>query len=110
MSKKNKYTRGVVYSTNPDYSYDIEGEEEMETLAPENQKLKVMLDTKNRKGKVVTLVDGFKGAEEDAKELAKTLKQFCGTGGSCKDGEIIVQGDVRDKVKKKLTDLGYGVK
>ena len=110
MSKKNKNTKGVVYSTNPDFSYDVDGEEEMETLAPANQKLKVLLDSKNRKGKVVTLVDGFVGAEEDAKDLTKILKQHCGTGGSCKDGEILVQGDVREKVKKKLSDLGYGVK
>jgi len=110
MSKKNKNTRGVVYSTNPDFRYDTDREEEQETLDPGNQMLKVLLDSKNRKGKVVTLVDGFVGSEEDAKDLAKTLKQYCGTGGSCKDGEILVQGDVREKVKKKLVDLGYGVK
>lgn len=110
MSKKNKNANGVVYSTNDDFEYDFNEEEEQETLDPEDQKLKVLLDKKNRKGKVVTLIDGFVGTEEDAKDLAKMLKQHCGTGGSCKDGEILVQGDVREKVKKKLLDLGYGVK
>ena len=110
MSKKNKNKKGVVYSTNPDFSYDEDGFEEQDTLSPGDQKLKILLDSKNRRGKVVTLIDGFVGTEEDAKDLAKKLKQHCGTGGSCKDGEIIVQGDVREKVKKKLSDLGYGMK
>jgi len=107
MSKKNKPdTRGFVYSTNPDFSFEP-AESNLETLLPAQQKLKIRLDTKHRGGKVVTLVDGFIGKEEDLQDLGKKLKSFCGTGGSAKDGEIIVQGDQRDKVVQWLAKNGY---
>ena len=107
MSKKNKPdTRGFVYSTDPNFSFEEE-QSNAETLAPEKQKLKIRLDTKHRAGKAVTLVDGFVGKEEDLQDLGKKLKSFCGTGGSAKDGEIIVQGDQRDKVLQWLIKNGY---
>jgi translation initiation factor 1 len=107
MSKKNKPdTRGFVYSTDPEFKF----EEEItntETLSPAQQKLKIRLDTKHRAGKAVTLIDGFMGKEEDLEELGKKLKSFCGTGGSAKDKEIIVQGDQREKVLQWLIKNGY---
>jgi translation initiation factor 1 len=107
MGKKNKPdTRGFVYSTDPDFSFEEENESR-ETLPPEKQKLKVRLDTKHRAGKAVTLVEGFVGKDEDLQELGKKLKSFCGTGGSAKDGEIIVQGDQREKVLQWLVKNGY---
>jgi translation initiation factor 1 len=107
MSKKNKPdTRGFVYSTDPNFSFEEE-QTAKETLTPAQQKLKVRLDTKHRAGKAVTLVDGFVGKEEDLEELGKKLKSFCGTGGSAKDGEIIVQGDQREKVLQWLIKNGY---
>ncbi len=107
MSKKNKPdTRGFVYSTDPNFSFEEE-QSTAETLQPEQQKLKVRLDTKHRAGKAVTLVDGFIGKEEDLEELGKKLKSFCGTGGSAKDREIIVQGDQREKVLQWLVKNGY---
>lgn len=107
MSKKNKPdTRGFVYSTDPNFSFQEE-QSTAETLPPAQQKLKVRLDTKHRAGKAVTLVDGFVGKEEDLEELGKKLKSFCGTGGSAKDGEIIVQGDQREKVVQWLNKNGY---
>ena len=107
MSKKNKPdTRGFVYSTNPDFSFEPE-QNNVETLLPAQQKLKVRLDTKHRGGKAVTLVEGFKGKEEDLEDLGKKLKSFCGTGGSAKEGEIIVQGDQREKVIKWLAKNNY---
>jgi translation initiation factor 1 len=107
MSKKNKPdTRGFVYSTDPNFSFEEE-QSDKETLLPTQQKLKVRLDTKRRAGKAVTLVDGFVGKEEDLQDLGKKLKSFCGTGGSAKDGEIIVQGDQREKVLLWLVKNGY---
>ena len=107
MSKKNKPdTRGFVYSTDPDFSFEPE-QNNVETLLPAQQKLKVRLDTKHRGGKAVTLVEGFKGKEEDLEDLGKKLKSFCGTGGSAKDGEIIVQGDQREKVIQWLAKNNY---
>jgi translation initiation factor 1 len=107
MSKKNKPdTRGFVYSTNPDFKF----EEELingKTLLPDQQKLKIKLDTKHRTGKAVTLIEGFIGKDEDLQDLGKKLKTFCGTGGSAKDGEIIIQGDQRDKVIQWLGKNGY---
>ena len=99
MDNKNdkKERINVVYSTNPNYQYEYNQEEEQETLAPEKQNLRVTLDSKQRKGKTVTLVQGFTGTEEDLKELAKLLKNKCGVGGSVKDGEIIIQGEVKEK-------------
>lgn len=107
MSKKNKPdSRGFVYSTDPHFSFEPV-QEHTETLAPAQQKLRVKLDNKNRGGKTVTLVDGFVGKETDLEDLGKKLKSFCGTGGSAKDGEIIVQGDQREKVLQWLLKNGY---
>jgi translation initiation factor 1 len=108
MAKKNK--KNVVYSTNPDFNFDYEEEEFEETLAPEEQTLYVSIDRKQRKGKEVTLVEGFVGDPDDLKDLGKMLKSKCGVGGSVKDGEIIIQGNVRDKVCDLLVKEGYGVK
>ncbi len=107
MSKKNKPdTRGFVYSTDPNFSFEEERSNAV-TLPPAQQKLKVRLDTKHRAGKAVTLIEGFVGKEEDLQELGKKLKSFCGTGGSAKDSEIIVQGDQRQKVMQWLRKNGY---
>ena len=101
---------GVVYSTNPDFKYENEQEEEVPTLPPGEQKLAVSLDKRNRGGKQVTLVTGFTGSREDLAELGRTLKIKCGVGGSAKDGEITIQGDVRDKVTALLMEMGYRAK
>jgi translation initiation factor 1 len=101
---------GVVYSTNPDYQYDSGEAPETETLPPQKQNLIVMLDRKQRKGKEVTLIKGFVGNEEDLKELARRLKTKLGTGGSAKDGEIIIQGDFRERVMEFLVSEKYKVK
>ncbi len=107
MSRKNKPdARGFVYSTDPNFSFEEE-HSNTETLPPEQQKLRVRLDTKHRAGKAVTLIEGFVGKEEDLQALGKKLKSFCGTGGSAKDGEIIVQGDQREKVMQWLLKSGY---
>lgn len=107
MSKKNKPdSRGFVYSTDPGFQFEQESEQ-TETLPPFQQLLKIKLDTKQRAGKVVTLIEGFIGKDEDLKELEKKLKSFCGTGGSSKDGAIIIQGDQREKVKQWLQKNGY---
>lgn len=108
MSKKNKSDKhGFVYSTDPNFRFEEENEPAQETLPPQQQKLKVKLETKHRGGKAVTLVEGFIGTEDDFQALGKSLKNFCGTGGSAKDGEIIVQGDQRDKVLQWLLKNGY---
>ena len=107
MAKKNKPdTRGFVYSTDPGFKFEEEPDTG-ETLPPAQQKLKVRLDTRHRAGKAVTLVEGFTGKEEDLQELGKKLKSFCGTGGSAKDNEIIIQGDQREKVLQWLLKNGY---
>lgn len=112
MSKKPKNTFNsfssipLVYSTNPDY-IQPNADEEKETLAPEAQLLRVILETKHRAGKTVTIVYGFEGADADLEALGKALKNFCGTGGSVKDGEIIIQGDHRQKVFQYLKQKGY---
>ena len=101
---------GVVYSTNPDFQYETETTSEAETLPPARQRLIVRIDRRQRAGKQVTLVEGFVGTSEDLAALAKTLKTKCGVGGTAKDGEITVQGDLRDKVTALLQAMGYNAK
>ena len=105
--KKIQSLSGLVYSTDPNFKLPDENFEEQETIEPAKQRLKIRLDTKHRAGKAVTLVEGFIGATNDMEELGKKLKSFCGTGGSVKDGEIIVQGDNREKVLQWLHKNGY---
>ena len=109
MNKKKGDRHGVVYSTNNDYEYDY-SEDQEDTLDPEDQELKIYIDRKHRKGKSVTIVSGFIGTDEDLKDLGKLLKTKCGTGGSVKDGEIIIQGEMINKVKSILTSNKYNVK
>ena len=109
-SKKHNDKIGVVYSTDPDFNYIFNKEEEAETLKPEQQTLKVLLDTKLKVGKKATIVTGFTGKPDDLEKLAKKLKTKCGVGGSAKDGEIIIQGDFKEKVIMLLKAEGYGVK
>lgn len=106
MSNK-KGRINIVYSTNPDYNYEYAQETTPETLSPEKQNLKVVLDTKQRAGKTVTLIQGFIGSEEDLKELAKLLKNKCGVGGSVKDGQILIQGAFKEKILATLHDNHY---
>ena len=101
---------GMVYSTDPDFRYTTDEVEEPETLPPDKQTLRVWLDRKQRAGKVVTLVRGFVGREADLADLARLLKTRCGVGGAAKEGEIIIQGDHRDRVVEILTKAGYGCK
>jgi translation initiation factor 1 len=108
MSKKKQIpTNGIIYSTDPDFKPANENTEQENTLTPAAQRLRVLLDKKQRAGKAVTLVEGFSGKTEDLETLGKTLKTFCGTGGSVKDGYIIVQGDQREKVLQWLIRNGY---
>ena len=108
MSKKNKPdNRGFVFSTNPDFEFQPDEPEEVEDLPNEEQKLRVWIDRKQRKGKEVTLIAGFSGSEDSLKDLAKELKTKCGVGGSVKDGEILLQGNHRDKVLDYLLEKGY---
>lgn len=111
MSKKNKPdTKGFVYSTDPSFQFEQEGFRDQETIAPEKQKLRISLDSKHRAGKAVTLVSGFIGRLDDLDILGKSMKQFCGTGGSVKDGQIIIQGDQREKVRQFLLKQKFGLK
>jgi translation initiation factor 1 len=107
---KRKNREGIVYSTNSDFEYNYSSEEQKQTLPPAQQNLKVLLDKKARAGKQVTLVSGFTGTAEDLEILAKKLKSKCGVGGSTKDGEIIIQGDFRDKILQLLVSEGYKAK
>ena len=110
MSKKKPHqtgTGGIVYSTDPGFVLPDEHLPEEETIGPALQSLKIVLDTRNRAGKAVSLVKGFIGKQADLEDLGKKLKAYCGTGGSVKDGEIIVQGDNRDKILQYCLKLGY---
>jgi translation initiation factor 1 len=111
MSKKNKPdSKGFVYSTDPSFRFEEEEQHNRDTVSPDKQKLRIVLDTRQRAGKAVTLVTGFIGTPEDLEDLGKKIKQYCGTGGSVKDGEIIIQGDQRKKVEEYLRRNQFGVK
>lgn len=105
-----KQRLGVVYSTDPNFNYAKEETVQEETLEPSKQRLTVTIDRRNRGGKQVTLVSGFVGTQEDLAALGKALKEKCGVGGSAKDGEITIQGDLRDKVTALLKGMGYNAK
>ena len=107
--KKNDWKErlNVVYSTNPDFSYDTGEQEEPETLPKNTQKLRVRIEKNHRGGKTVTIVSGFIGSEADIKELGKLLKTKCGVGGSVKDGELLIQGEFKEKVVELLKKEGY---
>jgi len=108
---KNKNKIGVVYSTNPDYQYQYEGEESIvDTLSPQQQKLHVRIERSGRGGKTVTVVDNFVGTHDDLNALGKTLKGKCGVGGTVKDGQIIIQGEFRERIVTLLKEMGYPVR
>ena len=101
---------GFVFSTNKDFEFDNNDDEAQESLPNSSQHLEAQLDKKNRGGKVATVIKGFKGSEDDLKALAKSLKTHCGVGGSAKDGEIIIQGNFRDKIMQHLVKEGFKIK
>jgi|SRR5690554_764333 translation initiation factor 1 len=109
MTNEWKKREGIVYSTKADFVYQTNEIEEPETLPAEKQKLKIALDRKQRKGKTVVLITGFVGKSDDLENLAKELKNKCGTGGSAKNGEIIIQGEMIEKVKDILRNKGFKV-
>lgn len=104
---KNKNKVGVVYSTNPDYQYEYDEPQAVDTLPASQQKLRVRIERSGRGGKTVTIVDKFVGTADNLEDLGKTLKSRCGVGGSTKDGQILIQGDFRDRVIALLKELGY---
>ena len=106
MAKQKNSNNGFVFSTNPDFKFE-KNDEVQETLAPSAQRLRIQLETKHRGGKTASVVLGFVGKEEDLGTIAKQLKNLCGTGGSVKEGEIIIQGDHRDKIIQWFLKNGY---
>ncbi len=110
MARKNKRSGGIVYSTDPDYTFADAFQQQVHTPEASAQDLRVSLDKKSRGGKKVTLISGYRGSQRDLKELGKLLKSKCGVGGSVKDQQIIIQGDFVDKVLQLLRDRGYRVK
>ncbi len=107
MGKKKKKDQFIVFSTDPDFSYEGNLDDDAETLPAEDQNLRVLHDRKQRRGKTVTLVTGFQGSEEAMKDLCKFLKGQCGSGGSVKDGELVIQGAFKDKICELLIKKGY---
>ena len=110
MAKSKKKQINIVYSTNPDFDYETGDETEENTLSPDEQLLYVSIDRKRRKGKEVTLIEGFVGTTDDLKALSKILKSACGVGGTAKEGEILIQGNFRDKIMELLEEKGYKTK
>ena len=110
MSNKNKNRGGVVYSTNPEFQNQPSGTDDAQTLAASDQQLRVWRDSKSRAGKTATIVKGFIGTEQDLSQIGKALKSKLGVGGTTKDGEIIIQGDFRDKITQLLKDMGFQAK
>jgi translation initiation factor 1 len=108
MKNNKKNTKEIIYSTNPDFEFEYKNDE-LESIPNNQQNLKVCID-KHRAGKVAVIIKGFVGSSDDLKALGKILKVKCGVGGSTKNGEIIIQGDVRDKIMKTLTKEGYNYK
>lgn len=110
MSRKKQKYQGIVYSTDPDFDYANDEARESETLAPEKQSLRIELDRKLKGGKKLTRIYNFEGNEADLKELGKILKNKCGCGGSVKEGQVLLQGDFRNKVRDVLDQMGYRYK
>jgi len=115
MGRKKKQNQwknrdGIVYSTRDDFDYSYDEDHPEETLPPGEQRLRIQLESKGRGGKQVTLITGFSGQDDDLKALAKSLKNYCGVGGSAKNGEILLQGDFRSKAKDYLAREGYGIR
>lgn len=110
MSNKNKLREGVVYSTSSSFQYEEKKPVVSETLPPQQQTLRIRFETKHRGGKMATVISNFIGKDDDLEELGKYLKVKCGTGGSVKEGEIIVQGDFRERIKTLLLERNYKVK
>ena len=107
MAKKQQKVQNVVYNTNPNFAYEFEQSDDKQTLPPQQQRLYVSIDRKQRAGKEVTLIEGFVGAEDDLKDLGKLLKSKCGVGGSVKDNEILIQGNFKQKIFDLLLKEGY---